>query len=105
MAKVQETGRVTYESSAEDAFQMEKNRQSMNFGNSKKGLYYSDSSLSNTYFVDTVKKNELPHTNRKLEKTKTLRRLLAMVGQPSSRDMINLIKLSLIPNFPVTIED
>eukprot|EP00957_Ditylum_brightwellii_P174768 13307170-Ditylum_brightwellii.AAC.1 len=105
MAKVKETCHVSYDSKVEDAFVVEKMGRTMKFRKSNKGLYYFDTKKSEACFVQMVEDNKNKFTARQVKGAERARRFLAMVGRPSMKDLANMIKINLIPNLPVSLED
>ena len=54
------------------------------------------------HIVEEIKKK---FTIRQIERANEARRTYAMVGHPSMKDFENMIRLNLLRNCPVTVED
>ena len=97
--------KVTYDSSREDAFIVHKRDKKIYFTSSDNGLYYHDTTNRQVNLMNTVEENMLGYTERQITRAKKARDLYAMVGYPSHRDFINMVKNNMINNCPVTEED
>eukprot|EP00957_Ditylum_brightwellii_P110624 8437440-Ditylum_brightwellii.AAC.1 len=105
MAKVKDTCHVSYDSNIEDAFVVRKSRKAMGFKKSNKGLFYFDVRKEEVCFTYTVEENKKVFFQRQVKGAERARRFLLMVGRPSMKDLANMIKLNLLPNLPVTLEE
>jgi hypothetical protein len=52
--------------------------------------------------VNTIKENREGFTNREFEKAKEARRALDLVGYPSPKDFMNMVRSNMIKNCPVS---
>eukprot|EP00957_Ditylum_brightwellii_P025627 1937443-Ditylum_brightwellii.AAC.1 len=77
----------------------------MYFKKSNKGLYYFDARKEEACFTQTVEENKKMFSQRQVEGAERARCFLSMVGRPSMKDLVNMIKLNLLPNLPVTLEE
>eukprot|EP00957_Ditylum_brightwellii_P188067 14318096-Ditylum_brightwellii.AAC.1 len=56
-------------------------------------------------FVSTVAKNKELFTERQYCQAELARKIYSMMGRPSEDDFINMVKMQLMPNCPITAED
>ena len=106
--------RITYDSMKEDAFLVYKENEIIRFECSPEGLYQyevskgykSDLKDSGTsYLVSTVTENRKGYTLRQFERAKQARKLYHIVGTPTIENFKSLIRMNIIKNCPVTVED
>jgi hypothetical protein len=72
------------------------------FKQSPAGLYYHDTGDLAFVMVKTIKENHEGFTSREFEKAKEVRCALALVGYPSPKDFMNMVRSNMITNFPVS---
>lgn len=77
----------------------------MRFHQSKVGLYYYDTEHQDFSLLNTVSENKSFYTPRQRRQADEARRVYVMIGRPSMKDYENIVRLNLIPDCPVTIED
>ena len=82
------------------------------FTQSKNGLYYLSSSALVTretdhgeMLVNTVEDNKSKYTNRDYSRAVLARKIQNIIGRPSTRSYIDMVKNNVIKNCPVTIAD
>ena len=97
--------RVTYDSSTDGVFTVQKPGQHMHFVMHKDILHYHDSRNREITLVQTVQENEEGYSQRQIKDAKKACDLYAKVRYPSARDFKNIISNNLILNCPVTASD
>ena len=99
--------RVTYDSwdTESEGFVVHKPEKQVLFKETPSGLFVHDVRNRQVVMVNTVAENEEGYTQRQVLKAKLARKVYAMVGRPSVRDFINMVKLGAIKNCPVTADD
>ena len=135
LARVQELGyRVTYDTSDGHAFHLHKNDGTVRvFKQSKKGLYYLDTSentkdvtLVNEHaemtneasdvdthikdtngvgLVNTVADNATKYSERDYSQAVLARKIQKIIGRPSTKTFLSIVEKNLLPNCPVTRDD
>ena len=55
--------------------------------------------------MQTVKENEIGHSNKELEQAKSARKIHGMIGHPSSKDHEATVQLNLIKSCPISLDD
>ena len=78
--------RVTYNSSTDGVFTVQKPVQQIHFAMHKDGLHYHDTRNCEITLVQTVQENEEGYSQRQIQDAKKARDLYAKVGYPSARD-------------------
>ncbi len=55
--------------------------------------------------VNTVRANFEGYTKHNIEKAQEARRLQGMIGNPTEREFVGMVREKLIANCPVTVQD
>ena len=110
--------RVTYDSAKEDAFIVHENgNEILKFNCTEDGLYIYEipksyrealvkhKSKGKNNLVSTVAENRKGYTLRQFERAKKARALYHIVGTPTVENFKALLKMNVIKNCPVTVED
>jgi hypothetical protein len=109
LKRVKDRGhRITYDSSRANEFLFHKSDGTIRvFKGSPRGLYYSDTNSHETgaLFVNTVEGNMTRYTNRDYSHAVLARKTQKMIGRPSTRAFIAIVKNNLLPNCPITRRD
>ena len=112
--------RMTYDSEKEDAFIVHIENKIIKFECSPEGLYQYE--VSKTYrknikkpneteksgeshLIGTVTENRKGYTLRQFERAKEARKLYHIVGTPTMDNFKSLLRMNIIKNCPVTVED
>ena len=96
---------MTYNSSTDDVFTVDKPGQQLHFVMHKDGLHYHDNRNFEITLVQTVQEKEEGYSQRQIQDSKKARDLYAKVEYPSVRDFKTIISNNLILNCPVTASD
>jgi hypothetical protein len=109
LSELKKKHRVAYDSEKEDAFIFHMNDNTLKFECNPKGLYtykVSDEYLKKqSHLINTVKENRVGYTQRQFEQAKRAQELYHIVGMPTIKSFIAIIKMNGIKNCPVTTED
>ena len=100
--------RVTYDSKNGNEFVVEKpDGTTRTFKQSERGLYFMDTSATGrgVALINTVADNKSSYTNRDYSRAVLARQLQKIIGRPSYRTFLKIVKNNLLPNCPVTRED
>jgi hypothetical protein len=109
--------RITYDSNKEDAFLVHMgNEKILKFECSPEGLYQmevsneykqdlKDPKSGTSHLISTVAENRKGYTLRQFERAKEARKLYHIVGTPTMSNFKSLLKMNIIQNCPVTVED
>jgi hypothetical protein len=110
--------RITYDSDKEDAFLVHMDNEIIKFECSPSGLYQylvsngyqqglkedqKEDSTSN--LISTVAENRKGYTLRQFKRAKEARKLYHIVGTPTMNNFKSLLRMNVIQNCPVTVED
>ena len=108
MALVEDLYRITYDSNVEQAFTVHIDEfQKIKF-HRKNQLYIKKLKSAQDYkfcMVQTVQENKHFYTPRQIERAKLARMLYQAIGFPSIQDYKAVIKMNVIKNCPVTLDD
>ena len=96
---------VTYDSSADGVFTVQKPGEMLHFVMHKDGLHYHNTRNLETTLVQTVQENEEGYSQRHIQDAKKDRDIYAKVWYPSTGDFHQMISQNLILNCPVTVGD
>jgi hypothetical protein len=102
LSNVKEKDPVRYDSGTGNEFFMTKPDKNVVFKQSPDVMYYHDTGNCAFAMVNTIKDNREGFTNRELEKVNEARRALALVGYPSPKDFMHMVRCNMIKNFPVS---
>ena len=125
-AAVDAADRVTFDSAKEDAFHVYKDGKVTKFPRTPEGLYAykptkkefeqvaeskrmkppdstPETGLVNT--IETVKENMKGFTKRQIEQAKRARKLMTVLGFPTTENFKHILRQRLVRNCPVTTED
>jgi hypothetical protein len=107
LARMKDRHRVTFDSENGNRFVIHKKDGSMrDFQQSKKGLYYIDTSASAVALtINTVDDTKSRYTNRDYSRAPLARKIQDIIGRPGTRSYLHIINNNLLPNCPVTRED
>jgi hypothetical protein len=112
MALMEDKYRITYDSAVESAFVVHTELGPVKFVRGPENLYYykpryrtTTDSLVATSLVETVTENESFYTPRQIETAKKAKSLLHSLGCPSVNDLKNILRLNMIADCPVKIQD
>lgn len=108
LARVQEKHRVTYDSELDGKFVVHKPDGSVRvFDKSPSGLFYIDTSktLDGVTMLATVADNKKSFTNREFEAARVARKLQNLIGRPSTKSFIDIVKKNLLKNCPINVRD
>src|SRR5210317_193221 len=97
--------RVTYDSASDDTFIFHKNNSLIKFTCSQNGLYFHDTDNGQIHLLNTVEENMAGFSEHQINRAKKARDLYAMVGYPTVKDFIAMIKNNMLMNCLVTVED
>jgi hypothetical protein len=108
LARVKEKYRVTYDSTDGNEFRVHRNDGTHRvFRESANGLYYMDVSdpLVSTVLVNTIAENKAKYTQCNYSQAVLACKPQKIIGRPSLRDYVHMVKNRLIPNCPITVQD
>lgn len=115
LSQVEKKYRITYDSSNSKQFIVHKgNGVERKFKQSENGLFYLDAREANedvmvdmpgTVLVNTVEDNKTKYTNAEYKQAELARKLQNIIGRPSARDHLNIVKGNLLKNCPFVRED
>ena len=109
--------RVTYDSEKGDKFIVHMEHGNIEFICNPEGLYEykvsdlylnevkSDKTQGQSHIIETVRENRVGFTDRQYNRAKIARELYHNVGSPTVDNFKALLKMNMIKNCPVTIED
>ena len=99
--------RITYDSAETSSFIVHRpNKTDLVFHQHKSGLHCLQVDVNKQVaLVETVAENASNYSNRQLTDAKRARSLIHSLGFPSEADVINIIRLGIIKNCPVTVSD
>src|SRR5210317_2181159 len=75
------------------------------FTGSQNKLYFHDTDNRQISLLNTVKENMAGFSEQQINRAKKARDLYAMIGYPTVKDFIAIIKNNMLMNCPVTVED
>jgi hypothetical protein len=101
LSNVKEKYPVRYESQAGNRFVVVKHEKDGMFRQSPAGLYYHDTGNRAFVMVNTIKENRERFTRCGVEKAKEEKRALALVGYPSPKVFMNMVRSNIIKNCPI----
>jgi hypothetical protein len=102
LLNVKEKYPVQYDSGTGNEFGVTKPDKDVVFRQSPAGLYYHDTGDRAFAMVNTIKENHEGFTSREFEKAKEARHALALVGYPSPKYYMNMVRSNMITNCPVS---
>lgn len=111
LSRVSQHYRVTFDSSAEQAFVVHRPDGTVTkFIQHDNGLYYHDvrwnrTNQDGTLLVQTVQSNKLRFTPRQLKQANLARRVYGMIGHPSPRDFLTMVQSNQLQNCPISVDD
>ena len=111
LAAVRKICRITMDTEHEPAIIVHKrNGGTMKFTESDTGLYYYDAKANNTpvanyTLLHSVEENKKIYTRRQLEQAELARRLYELVGRPSHKDFLTMIRENQLKHCPISVED
>ena len=110
--------RITYDSKKEDAFIVHMPKKNIKFKCNPEGLYqynvpksYKDSleqgqrTKGTSNMIASIAENRKGYTQRQFERAKVARNLYHIVGTPTIENYKALLRMNIIKNCPVTVED
>jgi hypothetical protein len=108
--------RITYDSEKEDAFLVYMGNKILKFECSPEGLYQMEVSEGykqdlkepkngTSNLISTIAENRKGYTLRQFERAKDARKLHHIVGTPTMEKCKSLLRMNIIQNCPVTVED
>jgi hypothetical protein len=117
--------RITYDSEEEDAFIVHMDDHILKFECTPEGLYQYEVSKNykeditpkqmgktkrlktegTSNLISTVAENKKGYTTRQFERAKEARKLYHIVGTPKMENFKSLLRMNIIKNCPVTVED
>jgi hypothetical protein len=77
----------------------------LDFKPSISGLHYCDSRVYGTSLINTVAEKKSQYTRRACKKAMLARRIQNVIGRPSTRDFIKIVKGGMLRNCPVSRSD
>ena len=108
-AEMAKRHRITYDSNKEDAFTVHLPDKQVKFTRTEHGLYVFKPKIQvkshQVQLVQTLDENKAFYTNRQFLKAKKARELYHALGTPSIQDFKAMLRMNLIANNPVTVED
>ena len=106
LCNVRRKYRVTYDSEDGNVFKVYKtDGKVMIFKEAKNGLFYHAIGHEEFCMVHTVEENKQRFSERQFQRAKLAREVYHMVGAPSIKDYMNMVRFNLLKNCPVTLED
>ena len=111
LANVSKTNRVTLDTSKEQAFLVHRSDGSvLKFVQTTRGLYYHDirwnrATTKGTLLIQTTDNNKKQFTPRQVKRADEAKRVYSMVGFPSQRDFVEMIRSGSLKDCPVTVDD
>jgi hypothetical protein len=108
---VEESYRITYDSAECKQFIVHKGDDvERRFKQADSGLFYLDAKedseeTEGTVLVNTVAANKTKYTNAVYKQATLVRKLQNIIGQPSARTYLNIIKKNLLKDCPVVRSD
>lgn len=108
LSNVQKVYRVTYDSAEGNQFVVHRDDgTSRVFKATDKGLYASEveGTRRGVALISTVKENSQSYTRREVKRAREARRLMAIIGRPTEKRMLEIVSKRLLPNCPVTGQD
>lgn len=111
-AEMENRYRITYDSSKEKAFVVHLPDKQIKFSRTDNGLYAykpnyttkNHASLVN-HSLESVEENKKLYAPRQVQRAKMVRHLYHALGTPSLSDFKAIIKMNVIKNLPITLED
>jgi hypothetical protein len=109
-AEMAQRHRITYDSDTEDAFIVHLPDKQVKFTKTNQGLYIFKPKIIKTkknsvQLIQTIDENKAFFTNRQFARAKKARDLYHALGTPSVQDFKAMLRMNIIANNPVTIED
>ena len=106
LSRVVKIYNVTFDSNKGDYFIVHRPSSfNLHFCRSKEGLYYYDTRHEQFSMVHTVTQNKELYSERQVNQAEQAKRTYAMIGHPSQKDFENIIKLNILPDCPITVND
>jgi len=96
---------ITYDSREGDVFTVHTPEHKVHFKCSDEGLYYHDVDNRAITLVTTVEGNKEGYSERQIKQAELARKIYAMVGRPSPKDFMAMIKTGTLKNVPITAAD
>jgi hypothetical protein len=88
LARVKEKHRVTFDSNGQNQFEVHKyNGTTRYFKQSRRGLYYLETSTTSTVLVNTIADNKSRYTNRNYSHATRTRKIQNIVGRPKYKNI------------------
>jgi hypothetical protein len=98
LSRVKSRYRVTYDSLNRNEFSLHKPDDSVHiFRESERGLYFMDTAAKETALVTTVASKKSGYTNREYEQAQLACRVQKMIGHPSTKQYIKIVKTIFCP--------
>ena len=112
LRRVRDWYHISYDSSLQKFVVIKPSGKEFVFQESDGGLHYLDTTYphfeqqhGHVFHVNTVNDNKKNFTNNDYLRAVRAREFQVMVGRPSDKDFINILKTNSLPNYPVTPRD
>jgi hypothetical protein len=105
LSNVKKHFKVTFDSESENCFKVHVKDKILKFKELKSGLYAIKLKEVEYIFLNTVEDKMSKYSQRQIKGAEKARELYGIIGYPSIADYKNMIKMNLINDCPITIED